>query len=230
MIKRLYDYTNAELLALDAEGILRLKDQECMLEGAPLLPDPPGPEPSKPRVVGEQLAYRVSAETTFFNEADAQEVLALIRSKARGDAYYLSGSWNGPQGIKTEDPHQGSLTTERYWTPDQWTQHKADQEAYQSLKSAWDAHKREYDKAEKARQKAVERVSEALEQAHEAARTAQSIRDTFERYVDLSDGNRDVAIKFMYQFDGWTEDAINKVLGLAQYAPVQEVTSHGQAE
>lgn len=227
-IKRLYDYTNDELLALDAEAILRLKDQECLFEGAPLLPNPPGPEPSRPKVVGEQVAYRVSAEMTFFSETDAQEVLALIRSKPRADGYHLNGRWDGPQGLKTEDPNQGSMTTERFWTPEQWAQHKQDQEAYQKLKSEWDAHDKEYREAEKARAKAVERVSEALEQAHEQARTAQSIRDTFARYVELSNGDLTVAANFMYQSTRWSEDTINKVLGLAQYAPAEEARPHGE--
>lgn len=227
-IKRAYEYTTEELLALDAEGVLRLKDQECLFEGAPLLPNPPGQEPSRLKVVGEQLAYKVSAEMTFFTEADAQEVLALIRSKPRGDSYYLTGSWQGPQGLKTEDPNQGSMTTERFWTAEQWARHKGDQETYQQEKSRWDAHDKEYREVEKARAKAVERVSDMLERAHEEARTQQSIKDTFVRYLELTDGNQEVALRFMYQQTRWTEDTINKVLGTAQYAPPQEGHTDGE--
>ena len=207
-MKRAWDYTQEELLELGPDEILRLKDMECMCEGAPLLSKHPGPEPIKPTVVGGQVAFHVNAEMLFFKEEDAQEVLDLVRSKARGDEYYLSGDWRGPQGIKPEDPNQGTMGSKRFWTPEQWATHKLEQETYQKAKNQWDADDKEYREAIKAREKAVQRVDSMLEDAHEKARTAAAIRATWAQYLDLAGGDQAIALGFLYKLDRWATGLI----------------------
>ena len=46
-MKRWYDYTDEELLEIhgDPEAFAKLLDLECAYEGAPLMPEDPGPKP-----------------------------------------------------------------------------------------------------------------------------------------------------------------------------------------
>lgn len=226
-IKRAWDFTQEELLALEPADILRLRDMECMCEGAPLLPKPPGGEPHKPNVVGEQVAHHVNAEMLFFNEADAREVLELIRSKARADEYYLGGNWQGPRGVKPEDPNQGSMEAKRFWTPEQFATHKLVQETYQTAKSKWEAEDKEYREAQKDRETAVQRVDSRLEDAYEKQRRAQSIRDTWAQYLELANGNQGIALGFLLKLGRWDQKVVLDVLGMDLTVAAEMTPDHG---
>jgi hypothetical protein len=198
-----------------------------MCEGMPLQPKHPGPEPRKPQVVGDQVAFLVNAEMLFFNESDAQEVLELIRSKARADQYYLGGHWSGPYGVKSEDPNQGCMEAKRFWTPEQWAEHKLDQETYQTAKSKWEAEDKEYREAEKAREKAVQRVESMLEDAYEKQRRAQSIRDTWAQYLELANGNQGIALGFLLKLGRWDQKVVLDVLGMDLTVAAEMTPDHG---
>ena len=66
-MRRYNEYTEQELIDLDKALIQKLIDYECALDGVPLMPPHPGPEPSKTEITPDMTVYAVAG--LFFSSS-----------------------------------------------------------------------------------------------------------------------------------------------------------------
>lgn len=201
-----------ELAQLPEDQIERLIELECAHEGTGLLPACPE-APAKPQIAPDVTVYQLHANTTFVSREDAEKVLRFIQDHTRVGTRFLRGGWSGPTATEPVDDDEGRISEVKHYSPAHYARHSKDLERYDVLKEEYDKLSREYNKAAEARRSVVKRVREAVDDARDLMNTRRRIRDTFNEYVSLADGDEDMALAFILKAGRFNEDLVRDVLG-----------------
>lgn len=197
-MKRIFDMTEEEILALADEQIANLIDYECALEGAPMLPPAPGIKPVVNAPPPDVQAYDVAGIITM--SADhAGRILAAIESEViysweySGNDYktkHLSpiseGSYNHPK-----------IKSEKYYSPAQWDAIKDAKAIIEEKLSQWEKVNKAYSEACDARASITDSVWEKVRGVRYHAYDRDQLRNEFTRYLTLAEGNRRIALNFL---------------------------------
>ena len=192
MNRRFDDLNDAEVLALDHDGVGRWIDIECACEGVPLLPPEPT-EPAAPLMTPDVTVFNVG-NLYFANADEATRIAELAMSFPRHELNYVSG----PRYEKRVGPASDVLVSpQRAYSVKHWEEVKDEAERYTTAKATYDHLKTDFDKAVKLRERIAESVREHVERVQDAERERQQMRLNLARYLDLADGDREIAVKFL---------------------------------
>lgn len=191
-MKRIHDLSKEEVLALNDEQIAKFVDYECAMNGAPLLPLMPE-KPTLKKPEPDTVAYEVSVgyQATIYlaNEFDAAEVLQLLKSMR-----VFRKDWSAD--ILVPEP-ETTMRSIPIFSPDIWESVRAQKAAYDEAEKAYTFAKEEYDKAFSERQACFNEVWQIVREAREDEYRRNSITLKFNRYLELAEGNREIALRFL---------------------------------
>lgn len=197
-MNRIYEMEEAEILALADEQVSKLIDYECALEGAPMLPPEPGMKPTKQLPEQDAVVFTVGGHMTL--SADhAQAIFAALTSGQLYDESYEGRFYE----IKFLEPiiqtgyHAPKIESKRSYSAERWNQIRADVSEYTAKLAEWEKKNEEYQKALKSRSTIHERVWDRIMTARNHASDREQLRREFERYLELAEGNRRVALNFL---------------------------------
>lgn len=213
-MKYFREYEPDELLALTTEEVERLVDLECAHRGVALIPASPAP-PTEVQAGPDVTVYNAGG-AMFKDEADALKVCDLLNSLPKLETYYLGTgySYSGPQGVRLGDRETAeSPTQSTYWTEAHHDKHRVSIAAYKEAKATYDKDRKAYESALTERTAVAEEIAAVRHTAQDELDTAALVRREFERYLDLADQSRDVALKFYLDATHFTEDFIRETLG-----------------
>lgn len=193
-VKRFEDLTDEEILALTEDEIRLHIDYECAVAGAPLLPPEPGPAPEKPKAEPDVEVFTVG-DINFKTIEEANEVARLANGLDRYALAYVSGP--GYEKKVTPDRDDVTIETSRHYSPERYEEVRDDLDAYQEAKREHFWRQTAYRDAERERQQVRDWIRERVSDVRQTEAERQDMRARFERYLDIADGDRATARRFL---------------------------------
>lgn len=208
-MKRIDEMTREEIVALTDERINMLIDYECAMEGKPLLPDSPI-KPIVPEYAPDTLIYTVAEVTTKCAD-HAQRILEAINSGERVSKKYVSG----PSYMKMLEPVSSkvTITSETVFSIELWDKIKNEKLAADVWMEEYKQLKKEYDDAVNKRAEISDRIWEWIGNSRNEEYRRERIRNDFKRYLELSEGNKSIAMNFLKKAHIVPEDIEEELLG-----------------
>jgi len=202
MIKRLEDYTDAELVNLTEEQVIDLIDLECGYEGVKLLPTLPD-RPVKNNLAEDWEVWDVPA-MTLGDKNDAAEIIAFALGKSHVITHYVPGP--GYKRYGEIDPnHEIGITPRKLFSRDHYKTIDVQLQQYESTKKNYDDAKKEYDEIAKARSSIIDSINNAISEARSTAQRLSRLEQASLRYLTLAHGDKEIAKRFM--LDAYKENA-----------------------
>lgn len=192
-MKRLEDYTRDELLALTEETLADIVDLECAIAGVPPLPAEPV-APVRPANISDVEIFECCG-LPFLSEDDAVQVMRLVAGMRIADVRYeWQLSTNYVKGSTLAAP---SIECKRLASAARYAElepalrtHKVASDAYDAARKAW---QEIASRRAEVRDAVLERISAARGESQDRERLQQH----FARYLELADGDRSVAVRFL---------------------------------
>jgi hypothetical protein len=195
-MKRIHEMTEEELIVLDESDTNKLIDYECALEGVPMLPPHPGPEPKMEKITADHTVYEICS-LYFASITDASNVLDAINN---ANGLYKSEGWSDDQHLERLCPGDYSypkISTNNMISSEAWAAKRSAIEAHKTLKSVYDRSKKVYDTAYKERESIVQNVYDKIRTAKDNAYERDRYREEFKRYLELADKDTTIAMRFL---------------------------------
>jgi len=202
MIKRLEDYTDAELVNLTEEQVIDLIDLECGYEGVKLLPTLPD-RPVKNNLAEDWEVWDVPS-MTLADKKDAAEIIAFALGKSHVTTYYVPGPGYKKYG-EIDPNYELGITSKKMFSRDHYKTIDVQLQQYESTKQNYDKAKSEYDEISKARSEIIGTVNEAISDARSTAQRLSRLEQASLRYLTLAHGDKEIAKRFM--LDAYKENA-----------------------
>ena len=211
-MKRISELTEVEILVLTDEQVQKYIDYECALEGVPMLPPSPGPEPAKVTASPDATLYKVAGQNTLSSD-HATRILDACNS---GQLIETNNARNDYQTIYVspmldKDYNRPKIETSQVHSQEQWDTIKDNFTNYADRKSEWDVHNKLYQSALKERREISDSVYAITADARKHSYDRDNLRNEFAKYLELAEGNRKVALNFL-----------TKVKDLADFPDLQE--------
>lgn len=191
--------TEQELVALTDDEIQRYIDYACAEHGVPLLPamlpEPPKVEPPAQDAVVYAVGRAYSTDVVCMKSDDAQRLADLLNSIPTCSLGYVSG----PSYEKKIEPQRGPylvMPTPCYSAELAATIAPTLASA-ERAKNVYDAAKKDYDRAVNERGAFASEIREKVEEAWATHRRREDRRRDYARYLELADGNADIAARFL---------------------------------
>lgn len=201
-MKSVSDMTEKEILALTDEQIARMIDLACVDEGVALLPALPD-EPTKPDHEPDLMLYKVEGSQVAYpkSEAAVEVVASMVKTTPYILDYVSHGRRNATYSyvakpMPRSHHYYPKVSSTQVYSESMWDRIKDELDAYNGLKEQYDAAKKEYDSSLNDRKGISADIWGKIEKVrtHESNRNRH--RREFQRYLDLADGNRSLALKF----------------------------------
>lgn len=218
-MKRIYDLTEAELLSLTDEDVMKYIDYECALDGVPMLPPAPGPMPTKTMLEPDANVFEVAGFLTM-DSAHASRILDAFNS----GILYKESCPGSDYNTKYLEP----LTADKYGKPkietktvhsaEQWDKIKDSHQAFAGNKADWEKINKVYQEALKGRATISDDVWQQIRDARGHSYEREQIRAEYSRYLELAEGNRQIALNFLTKVKDLTEFPDLQ----AEFAPVPD--------
>jgi len=210
-MKRYYEFNNEQLANLSAEEIQNLIDLECAMQGIQILP----PKPKKPELVEFESDLRAYEVAGFFlkEHDEAVELLDILNSF---DLFTKDYGSNELIKITKEDYRYPKLEVSEAYSPEYYSKIKAEKEHYEKIKEVYKSDTKIYEEAKAEIRKIEEEVLYKVDEAKQIIREVNNIKQLFNRYLKLADGDRAIAINFLKsvydisQYEGLEEELINQ--------------------
>lgn len=226
-MKRLDEYTNEELCALDDEAIVNLVNVECANEGAPLMSVQAPSPPSKPDAEPDVMCYTVEVRDLRYATAEEAQTVANFLNNTRRLTTESIGksSWGPPYQLVPHDS-EPTVKTERHWTAAYYHANQKELEAYDEAKGKFETEQREFRKLREARDTVCRNVTARIDEARDDLRLRERIRTQFEEYCALASGDRELALTFLLKTGRFNEDIVRTTLNME----LPKEKEHGDAE
>lgn len=199
LMKRLNEYTDAELLELEQAGDIELLiDQECAHEGIPLLPTLPTP-PKKPENLRDQRVYKI-AGLYFESMKDAQKVLNLLETMPLLKPTYAPGgnySYLMAAQMEPDDYSWPKIEQEMYFSEERWMKVKKSIASQEEAKKTYEDAKKEYDRIEESRQTIRDEITERITAYQNYLCRRDQAHELYQRYLRLAENDAKIAGNFM---------------------------------
>lgn len=204
-MKRVSDYTNAELLAFDDSQLETLIEIECMVEGVEAAP-PPGAEPTFGEGLRTKNFYSIEDRLLFPSIEAANEASKLATHTREYE------SLNGKYLAKSKKVDNVQVNT--YYDYTEVAEIKADKDSFDKLHEQWSKRNSAYAWYCKKRDKAESAVYAAINTARETVGEENKRLAQYARYLELAE---DPAIASRFFIDmltkqGWDEAEAKKEL------------------
>jgi hypothetical protein len=192
-MKRISEMVKAEVLALSNEQIEQLIDYECAIEGVPLLPPIPV-IPEKPDIKPDVTVFEIGGFFVLTNE-EATRILEAVDGCEIYESVYVS-SLSYEKMIKPVSSPAG-ITTKKFYSPEYWDKIKNIQTVYTEAKKIYDSKSEEYSSASQLRSNISAEVWGIVHAFQEEENQIKRYTAEFNRYLELAEGNRSIAMNFL---------------------------------
>lgn len=194
-MKNFNDLTDLEISELTSEEIERYVDYECAMEGIQLLPPHPGNPPEKVEAEKDTEIYTVG-EFVFLSKESALKFFDFVTENG---FYRIEGYQENRRVIlaNPEDYYYPKMSSEMIASEQSYAKSKQQLDIYKTEKKRYDAIKERYDNAKKERQGILDGILDKIQEAVTRIKEQKQLRTIFNRYIDLADGNRETALKFL---------------------------------
>lgn len=196
-MKRYNEYTELELANMTSEQISNLIDIECMAEGAPISVQKPiyvdVPEIDPPK---ESVYYLDVGSVFLLSQEEAEALKKVIDSlKTRVRTEYSYGMDYRKKYIM---PFESvvSIKKEKYYSKDAYFKISDDLEAISKAEKINSEREELYNKSLEKRKKIELEVMEAYYESLDYKRNVEEAKKMYEKYIELAEGNVEVAEKF----------------------------------
>lgn len=204
--------TDEQISALTDEQVTKTINLACAEQGIPVFLDDLG-GPPKPEVSPDREFFKVGNWIVDTRE-DASAILGAVLASTRrktGYDFYRDG-----QELQAKiDESEEKIETVKLFTPEQFTRHQATIKGHAVRTAAWKTQNEARTKAAEKRSSVCMEVWSVVDEARARIRDAARLESLFLKYVELADGNRDVARKFLIRAehldDNWREAGAEKV-------------------
>lgn len=202
-MKTLNNLTEAELIALTEETLERLIDIECAERGIPMLPAEPMLTDEEP-LEYDCIAYTISGYSYEFRErADAEAVAQLINGKPRAKYTYNGSPFYENEFAGWTLEERASVSEKAIMSASQRLATKAERLKRKKEKEEYDRLHGEFVKILNQRNEVGEEVRDRYWGALRRQRDRDEHRAHFARYLQLADGNREIAYRFFEKSYGF---------------------------
>lgn len=228
-MKRYYDYEDHEILQMSEEDIEKLVEIECAVAGAPLRMAAPTPL-AECSVEPDVTTYVVQASTLrFANREAALAAVEYLNGLPRLTRESIVRHTYGPPYRVEPDESELTVGTERNWSDAHYAAHKSELVARAAAKEEYDRARREFDAAQKSRQSSVDAVYSHFHAVRDRESNRRHCRETFASYLELAEGNQDIALGFMLRTaERYDEAFIRETLNFPKTKPeTQEAVANG---
>lgn len=214
-MKRIEEMTKEEILALTTEEIDKMVDYACAERGIPLLP----PIPEEPEYFDIKAHLNLTVyelgNFTFVNKEDAEKVYNVMLGCPLINTTYISGPsyemrFNGNDEIP-------DVKVRRIFSEGAWTSVKDKAAKAEAAKKEYQEARDYYNEVYSQRKEVVDEIMEVVNETNREQRNLERHISEFERYLELAEGDRNIAINFF-------EKAYPGVLGRYPIATQSDVS------
>jgi hypothetical protein len=205
-MKNFNDLTKAELAELSHDDIVRYINLACAEEGIPLVPELPE-KPIEPSIVPDKEYYSIAGHTLATME-DAEKVQRVFNgivvysenySKRCGNLHVYDPderSWNDPTKIIPIKAMSNELYAQRL----------KEVESYKTAKGEYDRIEEKFKKIKEQRKSVEESHWAIYRDAVEWKSDMEQAKRTFAQYLELADGDKGIAWKFLVKANEYIEE------------------------
>lgn len=182
-----------EVAALDDDAVTKVVNLQCADQGIPVFISNE-PEP-KIEVLPDKTFYKVG--DWMFDDADvADEIREKVASARRFRGGY---SWSDNSAKLKAEPDESDIKVEqvKLFSPEHYQRFQAEIRAQQVRLDAWQRTQEEDKKAIDKKSGVYNAVWKEVNAAREKIRETKRLDVAFGKYVELADGNRQMARKFL---------------------------------
>lgn len=196
-MKRFEDLSKKEILNLSDEQIGMYIDMKCAENGVPLLPL----KPIEPQTVnfGPDITVYKVGEYAFTNAEEAENLLDLIKTL---DVYNLD--WQYVKSASryvlkrfADTDNAIGIEAKKVYSEEFWNSIKDKLDEYDRTMKTYNEDKNAYDKIFNSRENLAADIWDRIEAVKDNERLKNKLRTEFERYLKLTDGNKNIAFKFL---------------------------------
>lgn len=183
--------TEHEKTELTDEQVQFYIDLECATQGIQLLPDEPI-APNKPKIPFD-LNYVTVGDISITSKA-GKDIFDLIRNST---VYKKDYGSDEVKEIDSKDYNYPKLTEEQGISSKTYQKHKEELQEYNRLLNIYNTKYLEYTTIYEQRKTAQDFIYNELQNARDFINTKVYLNNRWERYLELADGDSDIAKKFM---------------------------------
>lgn len=191
-MKKITEMTRQEILALTDEQIIALMDYECAEQGIPLLPEPTAPTIDTPK---PDIVYYQCHGVSFFKREDAEALSEFLLSKSVAKEQWDT-SWKN-RFMVAEEKDEFVVNALKGWSQSGIAEARVKLTAAQTTEEKYAADKKKYDEARDRRDEACRYILRARENAYSDQYREDHLRQMFDQYVKLANGDKWVAMRFL---------------------------------
>lgn len=195
-MKRFNDLSEAELTAITEDDVQRYIDYACADAGVPLLPSLP-PEPVPMAFEPDTKLFSVSYHLNFPTAEGAARVMDAIRENGAVETDYLQTPSRVTSSVISRRRHEPTLNVTEAFSPELAARLKDDLAGAKQAEEIYAKAKKEYDSAVAQREAYAADIRSAVEAAWETRYRRENRQRDYERYLDLAEGNREIALRFL---------------------------------
>ena len=189
-MKRFEEMTELELAQLDDKGVENLIDFECASRGIKLLPEMPV-KPIK-TLVEPDLAIHVLKNINFLHHHEATNLAELLKNYKTVN----TSGWGSSE--RAYDSSQDvSITTKMIYSVEKYAEIETELNKYNALVTEYESAKRAYEEIKLERKVIANEINDKRGEVQAVEGRKSELTTLFARYLELAEGNRPMALKFL---------------------------------
>lgn len=192
-MRKITELTRDEIIALTDQDLQRMMDYECAENGIALLPLPEKPVIEKHE---EDQKYYEIGDMCFLTLADAERVMEAINGvQVFKDSYDYSIGYDH----KYLEPQDGKfeIIPKMCFSRDVFDSIRVKLSKQKELSTQYEKDLANYQKAQKQRESVCGYILDAYYKAHDEVSEEKRLREKFEQYLGLANGDRSTAMRFL---------------------------------
>lgn len=221
-MKPFSELTHLELIALDRATIDRYIDLECAEEGIALIDATPPTLPATAPPGNDQTAYCLAA--FFVHRADAEQVAAFAARFARVTKEYKTLPGKTYKSTYVFEPtipdSELTVAADTAFSQEVYAKRASVIAAAEREKGEYETAKAAYDRAIEQRLRVASRFQEAIDEARASEAKRAGYQSLFSRYLDLAEGVRRTACRFMVNTHADAPDVIPEMYTPDESGPI----------
>lgn len=218
------DMDHKQIIALTEEELNRMIDYLCAENGVPILrcPEPPG---EKPTIDKDEVIYRVEGTMFAVKDRELAGKISMFLVENSDKIYNVKYDYKIGSEYEYLEPIKeqyrsntfGAVTKADVYTRTSINQHAVELAKYKGENSDYQREKAEFEKNSEKRQRFIDEVYGYYRDHVSAENNLEHSRLEFERYLELADGDTDMAFRFYekaYSPNPWTSYHLRKLVGM----------------
>lgn len=203
-MKRFSDLNEAELTSLTDADIARYIDYACAENGVALLPTlPPAPQPVE--FTPDAKLYQVDYHWSFATAEDAAKVVQVLNECRAIDTGYLQTPSSVTSTVISGRKSAPSMSVQDAFSAELAAKLKDELAGAKQAEDIYAKAKKVYDAAVSERECYADEIRDKVANAWEVRNRREARQRDYDRYLELADGNADIALRFLVKAHGDTQ-------------------------